>query len=426
MAPGVALALAMLAAAACKAPPSDAPNASPSPQAKAEPAPLATPPSAAAAAAMASGIDGGSPPEPLRADRALPPDVPREVAREPGAKEQPRDLAGYALQAIVRTGEGPGAPKAPEVNGVAIDAAKRRTEARLAIELSPSRARFVLSGGFVLPQGTELRARADRYGHLLLWPGEGTYRVVAPGALRALLGERRLDVAPLSHASTSAAGEGTRRLGLPTRRVEIATRAAKAIFEIASVRDAGEGGVLLCRWLLDLMSAPPATSTCANDEVPLHAELRWTTRGALSLDVISLSRRVDLAAQELATPPAAAVFTAAPAPQALSDVLLARSELGSLRNAPTEAYQANAKDAQAPLPESGLVLVNSSDELKVAWLDGFAAAWVAPGGRAWLPSLVRGRYGLEWRTFLGDSWEPAEAVFVPGISDASGARGGSP
>ncbi len=373
---------------------------------------------------MPSGVDGGFTPELLRADRPLAPDGPREALRESGSKEQPRDLAGYALQAVIRAGEGPGAPRSPEVNTSAVDIAKRRTEPRLAIELSQSRARFVLSGGFVLPQGTELRARADRYGHVLLLPGEGSYRIVAPGAMRALLGERRLDVAPLSQANTAPMGEGQRRLGLPTRRVEVATRAAKATFELATVRDAGEGGALLCRWLLDLMSAPPSTTACASDEVPLHAELRWTTRGAFTFDAISLARRADFAAQEMAVPPAAAEFTPAPPPLAPSDVLLPRGEMAGLRTASLDVLPQVARDAQAPPPESGLLLVNSSDELRFAWLDGFAAAWVAPGGRALLPSLVRGRYVLEWRTFLGDSWEPAETVVVPGTSEVG--RAGAP
>jgi hypothetical protein len=418
---------AVVAWLGCKGPPSDPLDAAPSPQAKAEPAPLANPPSPAATASAApAGPDGGSAPEPLRTDRALAIDAPRDVVREPAGKDPNRELTGYALQAIVRTGEGPGPPRAPEVNGAALEVARRRTEARVAITLAPSRARFVLSGGFVLPQGTELRARWDAYGHLLLLPGEETYRIVPAGALRALLGERRLDVAPVSPASANFGGEGPRRLGAPTRRIEVSTRAAKATFELATLRDAGEGGTLVCRWLLDLISAPPSTAACSSDEVPVHAELRWTTRGALVFDVVSLSHRTDLSQQDLATPPASVAFTPAPLPQLLSDVLLPKAEVASLRTAPSDAPQAPVTDGQAPAPDTGLLLMNSTDQLRVAWLDGFAAAWVAPGGRAWLSSLLRGRYALEWRTFLGDAWEPAETIVTPGTSDAAGTRSATP
>ena len=73
----------------------------------------------------------------------------------------------------------------------------------MAIEASQTRARFVLSGGFVLPQGTELRRASTATGTSSSCPARTAYRVAEPGALRALLGERRLDVAPLSAADVT-------------------------------------------------------------------------------------------------------------------------------------------------------------------------------------------------------------------------------
>jgi len=419
--------IALVAMVACKGTAVDPPGAAPSPQAKAEPAPLANPLAASSATATTFvSADAGPAPEPLRSDRPVPADTPREALREPGAKEQARDakeLSGYALQAVLRTGEGPAAPKGPEVSAAAIEVARRKTEARMAVEMSQTRARVVLSGGFVLPAGAELRARADRYGHLFFWPGEEAYRVAEPGALRALLGERRLDVAPLSQATVVSSGEGARRLNMRTRRVEISTRAAKATIEIAALRDAGDGGVLLCRMLLDLMSAPYSTSTCGTDDVPLHAELRWTTQGALSFDVTAVAKRNDLPAQTLATPPPSATFASDPLPPSPGESLLGKPELASLRSAPVDPPVAVLRDAQAPPPESGLVLVNTSDEPYVAWLDGIAVAWVAPAGRLPLSALTRGRYAMQWRTFLGDGWSAPETISVPatialGVSDA--------
>jgi len=404
--------------ASCKTVAVDPLDAAPSPQASAEPAPLANVPATATNA-----VDAGPPPEPLRTDRALEPDLPRESAREVGGKDAAREakeLAGYAFQAVVRTGEGPPAPKGAEVNAAGIEAARRKTEARVAIETSQTRARFVLSGGFVLPQGTELRARTDRYGHVVVWPGEASYRVAEPGALRSLLGERRLDVAPLSPATVTSAGEGGRRVNLRTRRVEVSTRAARATLELATVRDAGDGGVLICRMLLDLMSAPPSTRACGPDDVPVHAELRWTTQGSLLFDVLSIGRRVDLQPADLAAPPAAFAFTAAPPPPATGESLLSRADLAAFRSAPIDVPPPVVHDAQESPVEAGLLLLNSSDELRVGWLDGVAVAWVAPGGREWLPSLLRGRYVLQWRTFLGDSWGAPRTVAVPGSSDAGG------
>jgi hypothetical protein len=317
-------------------------------------------------------------------------------------------------------GEGAPPPKGPEVNLSVIESARRKTEAHIAIEASQTRARFVLAGGFVLPQGAELRARNDRYGHLVIWPGENTYRVAEPGALRALLGERRLDVAPLSPARVTAAGEGARRLNVRTRRVEISTRAARASLELASFRDAGEGGVLVCRMLLDLMNAPPSTAACAVDDVPLHAELHWTTQGVLTFDVTSIVRRADLVVQDLAAPPPATTFELRPLPVPAGETLVAKADLAAFRSAPLDVAPNSAPDARPGAPDAGLLLANSSDQLRVVWLDGVAVAWVAPGGQELLSSLLRGRYALQWRTFLGDAWEPPRMVSVPGSSDVGG------
>ncbi|MGH7272368.1 MAG: hypothetical protein ACREJ3_18215, partial [Polyangiaceae bacterium] len=337
---GGALILALvLALDSCKTAPGDIPDAAPSPQATAEPAPFATPPLSPAAAV--AGPDAGATIEGLRSDQPLAPDTFREgPIRDSGAREPAHDakeLAGYILQAIVHAGEGPAAPRAPEVNVSGIDAAKRRTEERMTIAITPTRARFVLSsGGFVLPQGTELRARSDRYGHILLWPDEAHYRIAEVGSLRALLGERRLDVAPISPATIAGSEEGGRRLNLRTRRVDVSTRAAKAVIELAMVHESGDGGVLVCRFLLDLMSASSSTMPCATDEVPLHAELRWTTRGALVFDATSLTRRADLPAQEMAVPPASLAFTTTPLPASSGEVLLQKSDLLAFRTAPIE------------------------------------------------------------------------------------------
>jgi hypothetical protein len=281
--------------------------------------------------------------------------------------------------------------------------------------MSQTRARFVLTGGsFVLPQGTELRARLDRYGHLLLWPGEDTYRVAEPGSLRALFGERRLDVAPVSRADVLDGGEGPRRLNLRTRRTEVSTRAAKATLEVATLHDVDDGGALVCRMLLDLMSASPSTAACENDELPLHAELRWTTQGSLTFDVTSIVHRSDLAAQDLETPPATLAFAPSPPPDSPAEMLVPRSELAAFRTAPVEIPPAPPRERQ---DSAGLTLLNSTDQLRVVWIDGVPAAWVAPGARFVLPSLLHGRYVVQWRTFLGDAWDPPTTVVIPGMSE---------
>ncbi len=422
-------ALLVLALAGCRGTPVETLDAAPSPQASAEPAPLANVGAAASAAATTpSGVDGSVPPEALRGDRELAPDTPHEVSRELGLKDVPRDakeLAGYELSVVLHMGEGPPAAKGPEINGNAIDAARHKTEARMIVDVTQTRARFEIASGFVLPEHTELRARSDRYGHVLLWPGEDTYRVAEPGAMRALFGERRLDVAPVSPVEVTATGDGTRRLNLRTRRVELSTRAAKATLEIATLKDAGEGGALVCRLLLDLMGGPPAASPCTTDEVPLHAELRWTTQGTLWFDVAGVSPRRDFAVQDLAAPPASSAFVRGAPPVPSGEPMLTKADLAALRNGPIDVPVARGAEAGPPPPDAGLLLVNATDGLRVAWLDGVPVAWVAPGSGLLLPSLVRGRYALQWRSFLGDAWDAPQSAIVPGRADLGSADLGS-
>ena len=97
--------------------------------------------------------------------------------------------------------------------------------------------------------------------------------------------------------------------------------------------------------------------------------------------------------------------------------MLSRPELAALRSGPIDLPPAPTTDAAPPRPESGLVLVNATDQLRFVWIDGAAAAWLAPGAREELPALQRGRYVLQWRTFLGDAFEPGHLVSVPGTSD---------
>jgi hypothetical protein len=147
----------------------------------------------------------------------------------------------------------------------------------------------------------------------------------------------------------------------------------------------------------------------------VHADLRWTTQGQLSFDVISVTHRYDLAAQDLAAPPATLGFTPSPPPQSPAELLAARTELQAFRTIAIELPPPPGHEGADP---AGMTLVNSTDELRVAWIDGVPAAWVAPGARLVVPFLLHGRYAVQWRTFLGDAWDPPSNVVVPGVSEA--------
>lgn len=401
--------LVLAVMAACKAQsggPETTPDATPSPQATAIPAPLATPAVNASAGVIVT-PEGGPPPVSLRGDVALGPDT---LARE---------TVGYTLSAVFKPSDLNGPPRANEVNGAGLDAARKRTELRVAIDLSPSRMRIALLGnGWVLPPDTELRARADHYGHVVVWPGALTYRPLAPGALRALLGERRFDVAPMTLAEITTKDEQGKRIGIRTRKVEVATRAAKATFEVGRLPELGEGGILLCRALLDLMNAPPSSAVCADGELPVRAELRWTARGAIGFELTGVLKKADMATASLLVPPVNAAFAESPLTAAGVQAALTAAELAAFRTGPIDV---------SPVPhgtESGLVVANPSDQLRVLQLDGITVAWAAPGARDVLQGLHRGRYFVQWRTFLGESFDLPSTQTVPGTTQPGAADAG--
>lgn len=395
---------AELAGVACQrgAPAPEVADARASPQASAVPAPFANTPTATTSPTpTAAPLEAGPPPVPIRGDAPLPADA------------LPREVVGYTLSAVLRAREVNAPPHGPEVNDKAIEVARKKTEPRFVMDLSQSRMRVALAGtGFPLPADTELRARTDRYGHVLVWPGGNAYRPLGLGSVRAALSERRFDVAPLSPPEITPREDGGKRIGIKTRRVEIVTRAAKGILEIGRLPDLGEGGVLLCRLLLDVMTAAPGSSACGLDELPLRAEISWSGQGGVLFEVTGVLRRPDMPTSALLTPPAGATYTAAPMPTSGILPILSVEDLASLR--------AGTGD-----PGEGLVLYNPTRELRVLHLDGVPAAFVAPGAREALRGPRAGRYLAQWRTFLGEEIEPPTTQLVPGVSSAAATDAGA-
>ena len=383
-------------------------DAQASPQANAQPAPIATPVSPASAAASP---DSGPPPTPLRADRPV------------EADSLPATLMIFALQATLHPADMPLVTHSAEVSASNVETIRKSSDSPLLLEMSPTRLRIQFNGrSFLLPENTEVRARTDSFGHVYVSRDGLSYRVLGPGTLRALLGERRVDVSPLSSTDVVSRGDGAKRLGLKTRKVDVTTRAAKATFEIAKVEGLGEGGMLLGRTLLDLISAPPATPFVGTDEVPLRAELHWTTRGATVFEVTSLVKRGEGPSADLTTPPTGAAFQLAPMPGEAGEIFLSPQELSALHTGP-----ADLGPASAGTPTHGtLNIFNGTDAPRIVWLDGAKIAWIATDGRMSLAGLHRGHYQLETRSFLDDAAEPPRTVTVPGSVEIGNLDGGVP
>jgi hypothetical protein len=314
-----------------------------------------------------------------------------------------------ALDAVFRWRDLPAPPRAPEVPAEAIREAQKLTALTLKIDLSDGgRMRAELTGAsFPLAAHSELRARSDHYGNLLVWPNGGGYRVIPPGALRTVLGERRMDVTPLSLASPRPQGEG-RRLGLPVRKVEVASSVATLRLELGKVTESGEGGALLCRALVELAGVDPRTSACQSGEVPLWASFAWQEGGGITFEVSTIAKRSDLSAAGLLVPPSLLPLLPSGLPGVPRGIFLSRETLASLRSTPLPL-----PPPREGAPGEGFVAVNHSDRLMYLFLDGIPVLWVPPGGDQLVVGPKGGRYVAEWRTFLGEKVLPSQWVELP-------------
>jgi hypothetical protein len=392
-----------LAACESRAVPADAGPSEPSPNASILPAPLATGPDTVRAAPDAGPTDGGvdaevPPPSPAREDEALPTDL-----------EELHDPSGLTLRARFRWPDVGAAGRLPEANLEALERARQASSFELDIvAAADGRLRVALpSSRFVLASGSELRARSDRYGHVLLWPDRNRYVVIQAGALRAVLNERRADVVPLAHVTGTSRGAG-QALGYATERAQFTSSLGKVALEQAQVTGAGLGGALLCRLVLELGGVHPDSPACGPDLVPVRTEYTWSEGGAVVFETTALERTSVVDQSMLRTPPVGAEHRIGELPLPPTALLLERAQLRSLRLRPASVRP--NKDA----PKEGLLLVNGDDVLRYALVDSVPVARLEPHGTGLLVDLVAGTYAVGARTFLGDEITPSATLTVPG------------
>jgi hypothetical protein len=401
----VALVLALLVG--CEQHKSEAPGVpsanEPSPNASVLPAPLAVgpkliPKDIAHAQPEASAVAlAPEPPRPLREDETLP------------AESELRAAPGLSLEARFRWLEPP-APRSPEGNADALSRAREKTAFDLTIEVSSlGRLRVIFrSRSFPFPSGTELRARDDRYGHLLIWPGAGSYTPLPPGTLRATLGEARVDASPLAEPSPVVLGAGG-LLGVPTQRLKLETSLGKLELEQASLPASGGAGSSLCRLLLELVAVAPESSACKAETVPLRAEYTWASGARFELEVLKLGKRPELGVEGLAAPPVGATSRRGELPGAPFVVLVDEHELSDFH---VRALPAPAKTD--PLaPKLGLVFQNRADGPRYLLVDGVPVLWLRADAEWLLSGLKLGRYSVQARDFFGAQVSGPRALELP-------------
>jgi hypothetical protein len=339
------------------------------------------------------------PPRPLREDDLLPQD---ELSA--------RDATGVTLQAQWRWSDVPAPPAGPEIDLDALKDARQKTAFNLSIDLSAvGRLRMTLSSpSFPLPYNTEFRARADRFGHVLVWPNGSAYRILPPGSLRALFAERRVDVAPLIEPKLRETGTGM-LLGVSTRKVEAASELGQVTLEQGHIAGTGPTGELLCRMLLEFIAAMPSSTACNEQLTPLRGEFRWPERGRITFEVTSVVKRADLPIGQLYVPPLAAQFKPGELPPESSGVFLRRQDLARFRT--RDAPLVLATDERTPA--EGVMAVNHTHALFYFTVDGVPVAWVRPHSEKYVIGLRPGRYAVAWRDFLGTEPEVRKTIDVP-------------
>jgi hypothetical protein len=296
----------------------------------------------------------------------------------------------------------------PEANNDALQKLKEALAFELVIELSAAgRMRVRLdSDAFVLPRGSELRARPDRLGHVLTWDGASKYTVLPAGTLRAALSEHRPDNTPLLKPKITAAGMGS-VLGVATEKTELSTPLGKLVLDQASLPTAGSSGKLLCRMLSELIAADPLSSLCERGQVPLKAELSTRSGGHLLFEVQKLER--DRPLEVAMVPPADARFVPEDLPGPGSALVPSDERLRELRLKPL----ARTEKAEAGAPKQGLVVQNRSDVLRYVVLDGVVLARVPARAEILVEALLPGKYALVTLDFLGDEMTPLRMIELP-------------
>jgi hypothetical protein len=402
------LLIGALVLGACEPHKSEAPEgvpgpSEPSPNASVLPAPLAVGPKIiprdAGHAAPEGSSDAGvpEPPRPLREDDA--------IASEPELRAAP----GVSLEARFRWLEPP-PPRSPEGNADAVARARDKTAFDLSIEAS-SLGRLRLSfrsRSFPFPPGTELRAREDRYGHLLIWPGGAGYTPLAPGTLRAVLADARVDAAPLAEPSPAVGGAGA-LLGMATQKYKLETSVGKLELEQAVVPAAGSAGALLCRLLLELVAVGPESSACRAESLPLRAEYFWASGARFELEVSKLTKRPELSVEGLAVPPPGSVPRRGELPGPPFVVLVEDHELSDFR---ARALAPSPKPDPAA-PKVGLVFQNRADGPRYLLVDGVPVLWLRADAEWLLSGLKLGRYSVQARDFFGAQPSPIRTVELP-------------
>jgi len=330
--------------------------------------------------------------------------VPLEPARVTATPDRPDEaVSEVELEAHFEWLNHPRALKLGGVGATEAQAILRRTLQTVSITLqSDGRLDLrVTSPAFPLPENSRLQARYENFGHFLVWPDAKRYRVLPTGTLRALLRERRVDATPILTAQP-VQRVAERRFGAPTDELLFDAALGKLNLRVARIEEAGKGGPLLCRLLLEFLAIAPQSEVCAAGRVPTNARFDFAAGGSLAFAVDSVVRRSELV-KHLDVPPLDSQLATSGLPEPAA-FYLTEVELAFT----SRAQESGAVRAANPSPYAAFLVV-----------DGVPLGFVAPHRRITMKGLSTGTYNIGLRSLFGDEVQPPVAT---GISSRAPAR----
>ena len=382
------------------------PSASePSPNASVLPAPLAAGPhQGAARATPAISPPDDAVPTPAHPSRPGPSAKTRALAAESELRAAP----GVSLEARLRWLERAAAALARRQRRSAWPRRATERRSRSRVELSSlGRLRLSLaSRAFPFPAGTELRARDDRYGHLLVWPAASSLhaaRRLAPCAPRSA--RHGVDVTPLSEPSVALGRH--RQHARPRRRKSSGSRRASVALELEQARLPNAAGSA-ARCSADCSSSCWRCRPNRRRAAPTGCRCAPSTPGRPALASSSRSPSSPSAPSSpidsLAVPPRGASARRGELP---GPPFVALDRGARARRACTVARCHRPTKPEPGAPKLGLVFQNRGDGPRYLLVDGVPVVWLRADAEWLVSGLKPGRYTVQARDFFGAESTPA-------------------
>lgn len=294
-----------------------------------------------------------------------------------------------------------------------------------------ARQRWVLETDvFPLPRDTELRSRADRLGHVIVWPDARSYRVIPSGALRSLFSDRRADRLPQVEAIAKNDGVGE-RIGQATRKISLTTPLGTAELEVIEQVDLPSASNMLCRTLFEFIRVEASPELCPFGLLPVYFSAKWQGGGEMQFEVTEMTAVPALDVDGFRAPPILPIFKNGelpPSDQMLFSEPLRKGILPFEAKSDQLIPDPNFKPpvaAEPPLPgtppvpveipsrvKNEVMLINHHDRPMLVLMNRVPLLWLNPGER--LPLYVRqegARIGA--RDFFGEIASEGNVVTPP-------------